>query len=521
MVVHTKRSSFHLISIPTNCIRRSKTRATFDFSDFETDVLAFGSEFVQPKKSKDKSSLETDDDSDDDHSSSSSSSEDRPNDPRSGFVSSQVNAPDVDQLQHKTKILSEKLAQSHTRIHQLKARKDDQKSKIKQLQDIILAQNDEFEQAQTQWAEEQEQRVMMGGLQPNLTQPHAAAAQEQQQRVRQENMRQMLTGVMTEMENNASADDFQDSGRVVGALEITLRRLRFAWRKFYPLASDVATIEARYGLSVVSYFVFFQWMIFNFVLLGLIGLVFFIRHVLVHTSSGPLDATMVGLAPRVTLFSSYVPSEALEYTLTLVTMVTFVMTLTVRKWVAEDHKVKRETTDASSFNTKGTTNRLTLNVWDMYLTSAEAVVDAKRARAQHLIVARHEQDLAQRLLRRSTFQRYVLLGRRVLGIGLYLGIQLASWYVIILLTTQNQKFERLLVDVAPVVAPYASALVPLTVTVINSLLPMLVKEITRLEMWDHEGYAIKAMILRLFVAKVLNIAIQLVRYVVVVVRKRR
>ncbi|RQM21718.1 hypothetical protein B5M09_001517 [Aphanomyces astaci] len=55
-------------------------------------------------------------------------------------------------------------------------------------------------------------------------------------------------------------------------------------------------------------------------------------------------------------------------------------------------------------------------------------------------------------------------------------------------------------------------IVPLGAAVINGALPPIISTLTKFERWDDQGFEIKAMVTRLFLAKVLNILIQLWSY---------
>lgn len=90
-----------------------------------------------------------------------------------------------------------------------------------------------------------------------------------------------------------------------------------------------------------------------------------------------------------------------------------------------------------------------------------------------------------------------------------MAIQAASWYLIILLTTQSSELQLQIAARAAIFAPYASSIVPAVVTVINAILPKLISILTTIEQWDDVGFAIKAMVTRLYLAKILNVIIQL------------
>jgi hypothetical protein len=103
----------------------------------------------------------------------------------------------------------------------------------------------------------------------------------------------------------------------------------------------------------------------------------------------------------------------------------------------------------------------------------------------------------------------VLYARRFVAFVFYMAIQAASWYLIILLTTQSAELQLQIAAKAAMFAPYASSIVPAVVTVINALLPKLISLLTAIEKWDDVGFAIKAMVTRLYLAKILNVLIQM------------
>lgn len=95
---------------------------------------------------------------------------------------------------------------------------------------------------------------------------------------------------------------------------------------------------------------------------------------------------------------------------------------------------------------------------------------------------------------------------------IYVVIQASSWYLIILLTTQSSQIQQRIAANAALLAPYVSTLVPAVVTIINSILPTVIALLTKLEKWDDVGFSIKAMVTRLYLAKILNVLIQLFSY---------
>jgi hypothetical protein len=58
----------------------------------------------------------------------------------------------------------------------------------------------------------------------------------------------------------------------------------------------------------------------------------------------------------------------------------------------------------------------------------------------------------------------------------------------------------------------ASSIVPGCVTAINSLLPILIEMITKFESWDSEKTVIKVLLVKMYLAKILNVLIQFASY---------
>jgi hypothetical protein len=132
--------------------------------------------------------------------------------------------------------------------------------------------------------------------------------------------------------------------------------------------------------------------------------------------------------------------------------------------------------------------------------------------AEQIKVALQEELLAETLRRRTRNERYALYARRAASFLLYIVIQATCWWVILMVTTQASQIQASIARSAPLLAPYVSSIVPAAVTLINSVLPVVIGQLTALEKWDDVGFAIKAMVTRLYLAKVLNVLIQLVSY---------
>ncbi|POM62625.1 hypothetical protein PHPALM_28201 [Phytophthora palmivora] len=156
-----------------------------------------------------------------------------------------------------------------------------------------------------------------------------------------------------------------------------------------------------------------------------------------------------------------------------------------------------------------TEDRISKAIQAVENASEKQVNDLKKTIAEQVKLVMEEEKRAETIRLRTKKQRYILYTRRFVAFIFYVTIQAASWYLIILLTTQSSQLQLQIASKAAIFAPYASSIVPAVVTVINAILPKLILLLTAIEKWDDVGFAIKAMVTRLYLAKILNVLIQL------------
>jgi len=86
-------------------------------------------------------------------------------------------------------------------------------------------------------------------------------------------------------------------------------------------------------------------------------------------------------------------------------------------------------------------------------------------------------------------------------------VLLGSWTSIALLTTLSSKIEEYMKKSFPSLGFIASQIVPLSVIVINSILPKLIEALMKLDPYDSQGDAVRILVLRTFIAKTFNVAL--------------
>ncbi|CAN0208318.1 unnamed protein product, partial [Laminaria digitata] len=120
---------------------------------------------------------------------------------------------------------------------------------------------------------------------------------------------------------------------------------------------------------------------------------------------------------------------------------------------------------------------------------------------------------------RSLDDRVRLYAHRCFGFALYVGVQMAAWAAIVILTALSDNLATgLAVRLQSVAwltqaaATISTSIVPATVTVINAIMPIIIKAITKLEKWDTERTVTYLLTIRMFMAKILNAFIQAISY---------
>ncbi|KAG3114913.1 hypothetical protein PI125_g6007 [Phytophthora idaei] len=425
----------------------------------------------------------------------------------------------------KLKLLEKQLQHRDRMLQRFQAAQTQAQATIANLQCELQLAQQELISAQEEWEEEKEtilrfrgaaggggNNAMMqiklglggtGGGRSRMTEMRAQRQREMRQ--------QMLNGA-------ADAQEMLEADLGDGKDRAAMKGIRLKWKKFrlfirrrlYPFTRDIRQIEAQFGSSVASYFRFFGWIIMTFMVMSLPCFVFLVLHILYLTQQ--LSSTnwlaYSGVIPTFLQLPGYFPDEAFVYTVVLILMEVLLVLFTLRKWVAED-RMSKTVQAAENASEKPKYSRILLNAWDFSLTTQDQVSDLKKTIAEQVQLAMEEEKRAETIKSRTKKQRYILYVRRFVAFVFYMAIQAASWYLIILLTTQSSQIQLQIAEKAAIFAPYASSIVPAVVTVINAILPKLISLLTAIEKWDDVGFAIKAMVTRLYLAKILNVLIQM------------
>ncbi|KAF0686351.1 Aste57867_21853 [Aphanomyces stellatus] len=434
--------------------------------------------------------------------------EDEDDDVVDGFVSE---SPDFIQMN-----LEKKLERYATQLKEMKSRMDKWHTRrtayqeyIKQLETRLKEQEESFAEQEAAW--EKEALTMSQSIHhpqhakfQNVGAIDFAGREQLERQKAKEAMRQMLHGA-ADMDQD-EIEDSDDNPR-----KTHRQRFLVLLRRLSPLVHDIKQIQARFGTSVSAYFVFNRWIILNYLLLLVPTIYISVVHIheLIETKYSAWGR-FVDILPSFLTYQSYTTDEALYYSIYLVAVCAVFFMASTQKWLQEDRVSKL--VQASDEQRHYKFGKLLLNAWDFETTSRQDASDLRQGIGEALNVALYD-NVKQELIRnRTKRERYKLYARRTLATLVYIVIQSTCWALIILLTVFSSKLQQTISENLPVLTNYAASIVPLGAAIINGALPAIISILTKFERWDDQGFEIKAMVTRLFLAKVLNILIQLWSY---------
>ena len=229
----------------------------------------------------------------------------------------------------------------------------------------------------------------------------------------------------------------------------------------------------------------------------------------------PLNKMVNVFIPKTIMLSGFdvhpTTGEGLMVTINLMLMVAVFAFSTIRKWVRED-RVKKTIVAMDAAGHQRKFSKLVLNVWDHSMTDVREVEDLKGSITQQLKMLLHDLDKSSEMLIRTNHEKYVLWAHRALGLLLYTGLQAGGWVAIIYLQKESDTLAQRFRNI-PLLAPLSNLIVPIGVSVINIVVPPVIKKIVvKIERWDNKRTEMKHLVARTVIAKINNIIVQLVGF---------
>lgn len=284
-----------------------------------------------------------------------------------------------------------------------------------------------------------------------------------------------------------------------------------------PFAQDLRTVQARYGSSVASYFMFYRWLVSCYILLSIPSVLWLIVHCARLDNSGTFSYGLNGVIPTFMAYSSFTQWERIPYISVLVLGMFLQVGMVFIKWLSEE-KMRRLLDLVDEDQRHIQFSKAVLGCWDNNFTQAREVEDHKSSNGMQLLVLLTEIKQRSSTANRTLRDEIELYARRFVGMSSYIALQLFAWYTIIWLTSRSKSLsDELKILLSNTILHglannLAVSIVPVTVTVINTLMPIVIKAITNMEKWDSAKTITYMLTTRMYLAKILNAVIQAVSF---------
>ena len=218
------------------------------------------------------------------------------------------------------------------------------------------------------------------------------------------------------------------------------------------------------------------------------------------SSSANLLQPLDGSSPQMWTYSPGDElGERLDYIFLIGLLNLVIIIVAVYKWVQEDKKARAfEVSESAGGKMKYA--KLSLNAWDHSQSKQNEVDDFMYNMRQSFFLAVHEDDVISAKDSRTVDERTKLFLRRAGCSFVYLLLLFASAGGIIYLQTQSFNLRvalsqsSFLKDAGSTAEIISSSIVPLAVSAINGVLPVIIRTLSGLEKWDSEGFRLKFML---------------------------
>jgi hypothetical protein len=289
-----------------------------------------------------------------------------------------------------------------------------------------------------------------------------------------------------------------------------------AWfAQYLPFKRDLRTVQARFGTSVASYFVFQRFVFLKISFVAVVMAAFAVIHLAMfyQNPAGTLSGYIQGpgYLPKFMTFSSFRVKERFIYSAVVVLTMVFITSFLCASIVAE-HK-NAITMDALDSENSAPFSKEVLCAWDLSLSTA-IDIDDLRGKNEHtylqLLEDSHESGQKKA---RSRYESFVSITRRVFGIFCYLVVVSGSFTAIIYLTVYGSIISDRAKDI-PGVNNIGTLIAPIALQAINAIVPMLLQAITAMEHWDSAQTELRFLLFRTYLSNTLNTLILTLSYII-------
>jgi hypothetical protein len=282
-----------------------------------------------------------------------------------------------------------------------------------------------------------------------------------------------------------------------------------------PFKQDLRTVQARFGTSVASYFIFQRKVFLKMAFIGTVMLVFAIYHLALyfHNSAGTLSGYIqgTGYLPKFMEFSSFSTKESFVYSSVVVLTMVFITCFLCYEIVSE-HK-NAITLEALEAENRAPYSKEILCAWDFALHTKLDVNDLQGKHEHAFLQLLEDSHETGQKKARSNYEAFVIYARRTLGFVLYLAVVSGSFTAIIYLTVYASKISDEAKNI-PGLSNIGTFIGPLSLQVINAVVPTLLEQITHLEKWDSAQTELKFLLFRVYLSNTLNTLILTLSYII-------
>ena len=359
-----------------------------------------------------------------------------------------------------------------------------------------------------------------GGIFTAKVNINSVSAKESEERVKREKERKRL---LQQGDDDDDAEGlFGTDDREEGFLANQRRRLMKYIGKRIPLTKDIEQVEARFGSSVAAYYQFNRWVTINSLSILIVYMLIMILHFYDLTVSiqeddrkmdwvkhdldfGPWFLSFVESFS----FSAFSTNMKLTYSFLLIALNAVLIYISIQKWLVEDRKMK--VIQALQGNEKKYTN-IVLNCMDHTLHDKSNMKDHLMSNAEVFTTMLIDETILANKSGRTRKEKAILYSRRIALMSTYILIQGAAIYGIFQLIVQTAAIEEGVGLTADVKKNIPFDLVPVVVSVINTVVPQVITRLVKAEKWDDAGMTVKQIVMRIFLSKTINNLIQLLSY---------
>lgn len=282
-----------------------------------------------------------------------------------------------------------------------------------------------------------------------------------------------------------------------------------------PFKRDIRTVQARFGTSVASYFVFKRLVFLQISAIAAVMLVFAVYHLSTHfyNPSGTLSGYIQGegYLPKFMIFSSFNTKEKFAYSAVVVLTMVF-MTIVLCNDIVSEHK-NAITLAAMEAENSAPYSKEVLCAWDFALHTKVDIEDLQGKHEHTFLQLIEDSHESGQKKDRTNMEAFIVYSRRTLGMTLYIGVVSGSFAAIIFLTIYGARVAEYVKDI-PGVNNISTLISPLALQFINAVVPMLLQAITELEQWDSAQTELRFLLFRVYLSNTLNTLILTLSYII-------